>query len=241
MTQQGATLATLTGSASGTIYISGNPAIATVSSEGLVTAVGTGATSVTVINGPAEKVIPVLVEAPELGPAGPRPRRGRRPGPGRLARDGRSALADDETVSISPVAPLTLPMAAPSDLIAVAAFQLDLGPDPLSVPVQLSVAAAPGTPSGTNVIFYRADTLPDSSGNPVPVWMQVATGVVGTDGFASRRHQSDRRLRLRHHQVAQRRGQRERSRRPRGSTIRAHPTRSKPTWATAPRSGRPSP
>ena len=94
------------------------------------------------------------------------------------------ALADDETVSISPVAPSTLPMAAPSDLIAVAAFQLDLGPDPLSVPVQLSVAVAPGTPSGTNVIFYRADTLPDSSGNPVPVWMQVATGVVGTDGFA---------------------------------------------------------
>ena len=59
----------LTAASTGTVYYVSNPTVVTVNPDGLVTAGAAGVATITVINGPAEKVIPVLVEAPEAGPA----------------------------------------------------------------------------------------------------------------------------------------------------------------------------
>jgi len=174
----------LTAASTGTVYYISNPAVVGVSPDGMITAGAPGFATVTAINGPAEKVIPVKVEPPEVGPAVLGPGGGVVQGSdGSLVMVGPGALAGNATVNIAPVAQSNLPMAPPGGLITVGAFHLDLGPDRLSVPVQLSVAVAPGTPPGTTVFFYRADTVPDASGNPVPVWMEVAKGVVGPNGF----------------------------------------------------------
>ena len=88
------------------------------------------------------------------------------------------------TVSIQPVSQADLPMTLPAALQFAGAFQLDLGSQQLTEPVQLAVPVAPGIAPGTPVLFYRADQVPDGSGNIVPAWMEVEDGVVGTDGFA---------------------------------------------------------
>ena len=50
----------LSTAASGTHYFVGNAGIVTITPNGLMTAVGVGTTTVTIINGPAEAVIPVI-------------------------------------------------------------------------------------------------------------------------------------------------------------------------------------
>ena len=52
----------LTAASTGTVYEVSNPTVVTVNPDGLVTAGAAGVATITVINGPAEKVIPVLVE-----------------------------------------------------------------------------------------------------------------------------------------------------------------------------------
>ena len=59
-------------------------------------------------------------------------------------------------VSIVPKTLADLPQGVPEGFGYAAAFQLNIGDDVLSVPVQLSIPVAPGTPVGTHVVFYRA-------------------------------------------------------------------------------------
>ncbi|TAF13985.1 MAG: hypothetical protein EAZ73_29595 [Oscillatoriales cyanobacterium] len=53
----------------GTRYFVSNPNVLQVNSDGVITAVGEGIASVTVIDGAAEKVVPVRVKTPLMGPA----------------------------------------------------------------------------------------------------------------------------------------------------------------------------
>ena len=56
---------------------------------------------------------------------------------------------------------------------------------PPSVPVQLAIPVAPGTPVGTTVYFYRAGQFLDANGiTTQAIWWQVETGTVGADGMA---------------------------------------------------------
>src|SRR5262249_27634519 len=60
-------LADVTASSTGTLYFSSNPAVATVSPEGVVTATGFGDATITVVHGPAMQQIDVRVAMPALG------------------------------------------------------------------------------------------------------------------------------------------------------------------------------
>src|SRR5207237_1335856 len=95
------------------------------------------------------------------------------------------ALPQAAVVSITPVDPSALVMPAPTaDLPFGAAFRLDFGGQDLSVPVQLAIRVDPSVPAGTEVYFFHADSLPDTTGAMRPVWLLQDSGVVGVDGFA---------------------------------------------------------
>jgi YD repeat-containing protein/VCBS repeat-containing protein len=169
-----------TGHASGTLYYVGNPGVAQVSADGLVTALAPGATSVVVINGPAEIVIPIEVDVPVLGATTLDNRGGVVEGSdGSLLMVPAGALDQATTVSITPRSEADLPMAAPTGFQFAGAAELVLGGTRL--PVQLAAPVPDSIPTGGNIYVMRATELPDASGNLVPMWLQLETGVVGPD------------------------------------------------------------
>ncbi len=175
----------LTSASTGTEYFVSNPNVVTVTPDGLVNAGNVGIAQITVINGPAEQVIPVEVELPQsgsiqVGPAGAIVQGS----DGSTVAVPPGAMGQGATVDIQPVAQADLPMSLPAALDFAGAFQLDLGNEQLADPVQIAVPVAPGIAAGTPVLFYRADQIPDGSGSMVPAWMEVEDGVVGSDGFA---------------------------------------------------------
>ncbi len=173
----------LTLASTGTLYFSSNPQVVTVSPDGVVSAGNIGTATVTVINGPAEEVVPVNVVAPSQGPV-------------TIGADGAVVEGSDgslvmiapgaapvgTTASIAPISESSLPMAPPTETNYLGAFNLDFGGQTLAHPVQLVIPAPAGAVVGQEVYFYRAATRPDASGNPVPVWIQSEIGVVKLDG-----------------------------------------------------------
>lgn len=171
--------------APGTSYYVTNPAIATVGTGGMITARGVGSTTVTVIHGPVEKVLPLQVVAAQAGPASLDALGGVVQGAdGSVVQVPPGALSQKTRISIAPVPQAALPMALPEWLRFGASVQLDLGVDPLSRAALLAVRMPAGVGPGTSVYIYMASTLPNESGVEVPVWLQVDVGIVGTDGFA---------------------------------------------------------
>ena len=169
----------------GTLYFVSNPSVIQVGAGGLITGLAPGTSDVTVISFGQEQVISVLVAAPLRGPSTLSVAGGVVEGPdGSLVAVPPGDLSGPTTVNITPLAASDLPMPVPTDLGYGAAFRLDLGDDPLDVPVQLRIPMPAGTMPGTQVIFYEATSLPDATGADQPVWLEVEDGVVGTDGFA---------------------------------------------------------
>ena len=176
----------LTGSSAGTRYYVNRPGVVTVSADGLIQAVADGTATVTVINGPAESVVPIRVAAP--GAAGPVV----------LGADGGVAQSVDgsyvavppgdlpvnTTVSIAPATLSDLPQAVPDGFKFAAAFNLDMGTNPLAVPAQLHVKVDPSIPAGTTVYFFQAGDYLNDDGTTRPIWWQVDNGEVGADGMA---------------------------------------------------------
>src|SRR5205085_9737577 len=64
------------------------------------------------------------------------------------------------------------------------AFNLDVGPDPLAVPLQLAIKVDSSIVPGTTVYFFQAGDYLNDDGSTRPIWWQVESGVVGTDGLA---------------------------------------------------------
>src|SRR5205823_796798 len=105
----------LTPASAGTHYFVNHPGVITVSPDGLATAQAEGTATVTIINGPAEAVIPVRAEAPHS------------PGPATLDENGGVVqgtdgsllalppgdLSEPTTVSIAPVTVNDLPQPVP--------------------------------------------------------------------------------------------------------------------------------
>ena len=89
-------------------------------------------------------------------------------------------------MSVAPITEADIPVefGAPYGFGFAAAFELNVGLDPLGVPAQLSIPVPPTLTPGTAVYFFRAAYLPDETGGEFPVWMQEELGVVGEDGFA---------------------------------------------------------
>ncbi len=169
----------------GTTYYSSNAQILDVSADGLIASRAPGVATVTVINGPAEKVIPIRVEVPQLGPVVLGSAGGVVQGTdGSLVAVPPGLLKDGTTVSIAPIAQTNLPLAVPAGFEFAAAFRLEFGEDTLSQPVQLAIPVPSTIAPGTKVFLLRESIIPDETGAEIPLWLQVESAVVGTDGFA---------------------------------------------------------
>ncbi|MDC0935965.1 S8 family serine peptidase [Pirellulales bacterium] len=175
----------LTAASAGTRYFVMNPNVASVSDDGLITAVSNGQTFVTVINQAAEAVIPVQVMPAQLGPVTIGAGGGAVQGAdGSLVKIAPGAMPGDATVEIAAVAEENLPIPAPLGFALAGAFRLELGDDRLNLPVELTVPVDSSIPVNSRVFIYRADALPDEFGGETPIWLQVDAGVVGADNMA---------------------------------------------------------
>ncbi len=175
----------LTPGSTGTRYFTSNPSVVAVSADGLVSAVGDGTATVTVIADGQEAVIPVQAIAVHVGP--------QTVGASGCLVQGTDdaqveiapgALSSGITVQIMPVSLASLPEGPPNGFQFIGAEQLGLGGQSLALLAELAIPVPAGTPVGTEVYVYLATTLPDETGTAVPVWQEVDVGFVGADGFA---------------------------------------------------------
>ncbi|MEG3927915.1 MULTISPECIES: Ig-like domain-containing protein [unclassified Microcoleus] len=168
----------------GTRYFVSNPNVLQVNSDGVITAVGEGIASVTVIDGGAEKVVPVRVKTPLMGPAILGVDGGVVQGSdGSFVMVAPSALTKDTTVNITPLSSEGLPLPFPDSMEFAGGFNLDLGNTPLKIPVQLAIPAPVGVPVGTEVLFMRKGSLPAGADSWNETWLIQESGVVGADGM----------------------------------------------------------
>ncbi|MEG4288374.1 Ig-like domain-containing protein [Microcoleus sp. C2C3] len=168
----------------GTRYFVSNPNILQVNSDGVITALGEGVASVTVIDGGAEKVVPVRVKTPLMGPAIVGVDGGVVQGSdGSVVMVAPSALTQDTTVNITPLSSASLPLPFPDSMEFAGGFNLDLGNTPLNIPVQLAIPAPVGVPVGTEVLFMRKGSLPAGADSWNETWLIQESGVVGADGM----------------------------------------------------------
>ncbi|MEG4866944.1 MULTISPECIES: DNA/RNA non-specific endonuclease [unclassified Microcoleus] len=178
------TEANLTAASTGTRYFSNNSNILNVSPDGTITAVGIGDGTVTAIHGTASAIIPVRVEAPQIGTTA-------------LGTDGGivnsndgtlavmippGALEQNTTVSIAPVNQQNLSLPLPPGFEFAGAFNLNFGDNSLNIPAQLAVPAPAGLAPGTVAYFLRKGAIPDATGTWNPIWLQEESGIVGDDG-----------------------------------------------------------
>ncbi|TAG21642.1 MAG: hypothetical protein EAZ39_04320 [Oscillatoriales cyanobacterium] len=168
----------------GTRYFVSNPNVLQVNSDGVITAVGEGIASVTVIDGAAEKVVPVRVEKPLIGPATLGVDGGVVQGSdGSVVMVAPTALTQDTTVNITPLSSTSLPLPFPDSMKFAGGFNLELGNTPLKIPVQLAIPAPVGVPIGTEVLFMRKGSLPTGTDSWNETWLIQESGVVGADGY----------------------------------------------------------
>lgn len=174
----------LTDSTTGTKYFVSNPNILDVTSEGMITAKASGVANVTVINGGAEVIIPVLVELPHpsgstLGTNGGAVRAA----DGAIVTIAPGALASNTPVSIQQLRQDQLTVPISDQFNFVGAFKLDVGTEDLTTPVQLALPAPVGAVVGQEVFFMRQDTITLEPGVPRPIWIVVESGRVGADNL----------------------------------------------------------
>jgi len=168
----------------GTRYFVSNPNVLQVNSDGVITALGEGIANVTVIDGAAEKVVPVRVKTPLMGPAIVGVDGGAvQASDGSVVMVAPSALTQDTTVNLTPLSSATLPLPFPNSMEFAGAFDLDLGDTALNIPVQLAIPAPANAPVGTEVLLMRQGSLPDAAGNWNQTWLIQESAVVGADGF----------------------------------------------------------
>ena len=110
-------------STDGTSYYVSDSALLSISPEGLVTAQSLGLAHVIVITGVSQAEVPVLVQAPHIGPTGIGSEGGTVEGPdGSQVSLGPGALADDTLVSIEPIVEVGLPINVPDYYAFAGAF-----------------------------------------------------------------------------------------------------------------------
>ena len=168
----------------GTRYFVSNPNVLQVNSDGVITALGEGVASVTVIDGGAEKVVPVRVKTPLMGPAIVGVDGGVVQGSdGSVVMVAPSALTQDTTVNITPLSSASLPLPFPDSMEFAGGFNLEVGNTQVKIPVQLAIPAPVGVPVGTEVLFMRKGSLPAGADSWNETWLIQESGVVGADGM----------------------------------------------------------
>ncbi len=185
----------ITESANGTLYFSGNQAVATVDANGLIHAVAEGETTVTAIYGYAEETITVQVQAPvtNTGMAVVGEQGGIvANGDGIMVAFGPGQLSGDTTVTIETIAEADLPLPLPSNQETgettfnfLGAFDLDIQGGEVTGPIQIAVPVAGGYTPGETVWFFQKMLVPTGeNGELGEVWTVLDSGTVGEDGVA---------------------------------------------------------
>ncbi|NLS91835.1 MAG: hypothetical protein GXX96_06600, partial [Planctomycetaceae bacterium] len=169
----------------GTIYIVGDPQVIDVSPDGLVTSVGLGETTLTILHGAGEAVVPIRVEQPQAGLVVVGANGAVVEGPdGAIVSISPGSLIDPIDVSINPLAENELPVDVPPKFVYAGGFDLDVGDESLTETAQLAVPVAPGTAPGETVYFLRELYLTDETGEQRHMWEVIDSGIVGDDGIA---------------------------------------------------------
>ncbi len=170
---------------SGTRYFVNRPGIINVSTDGLASAISEGDVSVTIINGPAEVTVPVRVQNPRDGVVSVGSEGGVVRGTdGSTVAIPPGVLTQPTDVSIVPVAQSALPFAIPNGFNFAGAFHVDFGPDGLPVPAQVALPISSSIPAGTPVYFFMPGEYTNDDGTTQPIWWQVESGKVDSDGMA---------------------------------------------------------
>ncbi|MCA9264247.1 MAG: hypothetical protein KDA60_10385, partial [Planctomycetales bacterium] len=170
----------------GTTYVLGNRAFGSISDTGFFDAVAEGETTLTIIHGSREVVVPIQVltaaeGAALIGDAGGVVRAT----DGTLVQIPPGALPEGVTVSIESL-PLPSAENLPPDNVfdAGKVFSLDLGGAELEQPAQLAVPLGDTFDVGDVVYFFKLETMRDSAGELHDIWILTETGKVGDDGLA---------------------------------------------------------
>jgi large repetitive protein len=82
-----------------------------------------------------------------------------------------SLLEEEATISLKPLTQATL--AVPQGFTALKSFRLELGDDPLLVPLQLALPNTTNLAVGTEVFVMEKGAIPDATGTWNPIWMPV--------------------------------------------------------------------
>jgi len=167
----------------GTRYFVSDPTIATITADGLLTALRAGSVTVTVINGgwslrAAFVVAPAVASGATVGVAG-----GVVQGDGIIVGLPGGALSNDQTVTVRSVAQSEIPLAMPDGWTFAGGLQVGFGSNTLNGGVTIDMPAPIGSHVGQIFYFMQPGTL--KSGNDQPdeqIWIIMDTLVVGVDG-----------------------------------------------------------
>jgi YD repeat-containing protein len=182
----------VSGTADNVHYISMDSAIASVSPNGMITAITTGTVDIIVIWGYGEDVVHVSVKPAIVGNTVTVGASGGivQNSDGIRIGIGAGQLSGDTTVSITTVsqADLPLPMVGNGTgaFTFANAFNLDIQGGDLNGPVQIAVPmTGSGWQAGDKVFFFVKDSQPiGPNGEYQDVWAVVDSGTIGSDGMA---------------------------------------------------------
>ena len=170
--------------ASGAIYVTSDPAIATVSSDGLITAVSTGRVEITMVQGGYRSVAQLTIDA--LPPVGERS----------VGLDGGVVVGDSIQIGIAPGALSELanvsvvsvdasraPFDLPGGFDFVTGINIDSGDAAIVGEVSVRIPAPDGYSVGDVVYAFRPVEILQEDGSKVSSWAIVDALTVGTDGL----------------------------------------------------------
>ncbi|MEO1005448.1 MAG: tandem-95 repeat protein, partial [Cyanobacteria bacterium J06638_38] len=168
----------------GTRYFVSNPEVLTVDENGLITTIKEGEADIAVIHSAAEAVLPVNVEAPNIGATTLGTEGGVVEGDGGLqVMIPEGALTEDVIVSIDNIAQEELSLDVPEKFDFAGGFNLEIGDEVLEHPAQLAIPAPEGIETGQEVFLMRKADLPNENGELESMWQIAESGTVGNDGM----------------------------------------------------------
>jgi YD repeat-containing protein len=169
--------------ASGSRYFVSDPNIASVSADGLVTALKSGSVTVTLVNGGRSARSTLFIATPSadgavLGASG-----------GLVTNDGitvglpAGALETDISIRVATLPQSGLPFALPQGVSFQGALKLDIGTRYLNEAVSLEMPAPAGSQPGDVYYLFQPGLIrPGNNAPDEQAWIVADTLVVGTDG-----------------------------------------------------------
>ncbi|MCC6231635.1 MAG: Ig-like domain-containing protein, partial [Verrucomicrobiales bacterium] len=173
----------LTGSAAGSRYYVSDPTVASISAEGLLTALKPGVVTVTLVNGGRSERAAVLVATPAANGATVGTGGGMVGGNDVVVGIPAGALTGDTPVRILPYTQAELPFALPSGFDFLGGVRIDVGRAFLEEGLSLEVPAPAGSKPGDVIYIFQpgvlrtGDAAADEQG-----WLLMDSMVVGNDG-----------------------------------------------------------